>query len=600
MGKHSDRKVVAYLPLVIAATFLVAIAPMLLVLWLRTSGTVTSVWAGMVIGIVASFLASIGGAALWKTRAHSRDILFSDLMLWGWVQRWRTERHLDAAADLLGLTSGRHPALSGRRLTSTQKTGLLTRLTSDLEARDDYTFGHSRRVARHAGNIAKRMGLPRDQVAKIRAAGAMHDVGKVKTPIAVLRKPGALTDEEYAIVKRHPVDGAVMVAALDDPELTAMVRHHHERLDGTGYPDGLPADEIPIGARILAVADTFDAITSTRPYRHAHSHKDALDILTAEAGSQLDPDAVRAFCSCYSGRWALAYWTVLAHGRPRIVSLLGGGVGSSKASGFASVMAGAAASVAVGGAVVGLAVDAPPAISSERTQIAAVAPPRLAAREVQARSALATPTPVRSRVVAGSSTSGATPPLPSRTASRTTTRHGAARVPTARAAGPARHSARRPGGGAGTAAGAPTVLAPPMPTAGAVATAPPATSGPSAKVATAPPPAAHANHGGPGSATTGKDARKAAREAAKEARRRAREQAKAEKQALKEQHKQERQAAKDAERVPKPAIPAAPKHAPVGPAAPVKPAGDKVKAKADDARRKADDARRKAKDAPAP
>ncbi len=107
----------------------------------------------------------------------------------------------------------------------------------------------------------------------------MHDVGKVETPTAVLHKAGRLSDEEFDIVKRHPVDGADMVATLDDDELTAIVRHHHERLDGTGYPDGLAGDEIPLGARILAVADTFDAITSTRPYRQANPHKKALDIL---------------------------------------------------------------------------------------------------------------------------------------------------------------------------------------------------------------------------------------------------------------------------------------------------------------------------------
>jgi len=359
VGKQSDRKLVGYLPLVLVATFIVAIVPMLLVLWLRTSGTVTSVWAGMAIGVAASFLASYGGGVIWKTRPHSRDVLFSDLMLWGWVQRWLSERRLNGAADLLGLTTGRPEAVSSKRLTNRQKAGLLTRLTSSLEARDTYTYGHSRRVARHAASVAKRMGLSRDEVAKVRAAGAMHDVGKVRTPIAVLRKEGGLSPDEYATVKRHPVDGAAMVAALDDDELTAMVRHHHERLDGLGYPDGLSGEAIPIGARILAVADTFDAITSTRSYRQAHSHREALDILSTGAGSQLDPGAVRAFCSCYSGRRTLAYWTILAHGRPRLLSLLGGGVAPAKAATLTGVMATAATTAAVGGAFVGLGVDAP-------------------------------------------------------------------------------------------------------------------------------------------------------------------------------------------------------------------------------------------------
>ena len=359
MGKQSNRRLVVYLPLVFVATFLVVVVPLLLVFSLRRSGVVTSVWVGVVIGVVASFLVSYAGGAFWKTRTDSRDILFSELMIWGWVQRWRSERRLSAAADLLGLTTGRPQAISGGRLTGEQKAGLLTQLTSGLEARDAYTHGHSRRVARHSSNIAKRMGLSREEVAKIRAAGAMHDVGKVETPIRVLHKEGKLTDGEYAIIKRHPVDGAEMVSTLHDDELTAMVRHHHERMDGTGYPDRLAGEAIPIGARILAVADTFDAITSTRPYRHAHAHKKALDILGAGAGTQLDPDAVRAFGSCYSGRRPLAYWTILAHGRPRLASLLGGGLSTASAGTMANVMTTAAAAAAVGGIALGQLVKAP-------------------------------------------------------------------------------------------------------------------------------------------------------------------------------------------------------------------------------------------------
>ena len=353
MGKQSNRDLIVHLPLVLVATFLVVGVPMLLVFWLRRSGVVTSVWATTAIGVTVSLLASYAGGAFWKKRTDSRDMLFSDLMLWGWVQRWRSERRLSAAADLLGLTTGQPQAISGGRLTNEQKAGLLTHLTSGLEARDPYTHGHSRRVARHASSIAKRMGLPRDEVAKIRAAGAMHDVGKVETPITVLHKEGKLTDGEYAIIKRHPVDGAKMVSTLRDDELTAMVRHHHERLDGTGYPDRLAGEAIPIGARILAVADTFDAITSTRPYRHAHAHSKALDILAADAGTQLDPDAVRAFCSCYSGRRPLAYWTVLANARPRLAPWLGSGLAPAKAATMANVMVAAATVAAVGGAVAG-------------------------------------------------------------------------------------------------------------------------------------------------------------------------------------------------------------------------------------------------------
>ena len=295
---------------------------MLLVLWLRESGAVESMWVALAVGVAMSLAASQVGAALWKAKANS-DLLFSELMLWGWVQRWRSERRVAAATNLLGLSVGRSDAITGGQLSGAEKKRLLTQLTSSLESSDPYTHGHSRRVARHAANIAKQMGLSGGEIAKIRAAGAMHDVGKVETPTAVLHKAGRLTDEEFDIVKRHPVDGADMVATLDDDELTAIVRHHHERLDGTGYPDGLAGDEIPLGARILAVADTFDAITSTRPYRQANPHKKALDILRTEAGTQLDPEAVKAFIECYSGMKPVAFWAVLINARPQVSATFG-------------------------------------------------------------------------------------------------------------------------------------------------------------------------------------------------------------------------------------------------------------------------------------
>jgi HD-GYP domain-containing protein (c-di-GMP phosphodiesterase class II) len=110
------------------------------------------------------------------------------------------------------------------------------------------------------------------------------------------------------LIELHPVDGAEIVSTLGDPELTAMVRHHHERLDGSGYPDRLEASEIPLGARIIAVADTFDAITSTRPYRPARTPQQALAILDQEAGARLDPIGVSAFRACYAERRPQPLW----------------------------------------------------------------------------------------------------------------------------------------------------------------------------------------------------------------------------------------------------------------------------------------------------
>ena len=359
MGKTQSRTLIAYLPMVFVATFVVVLAPTLFVLWLRESGAVESTWVALAIGVLLSLTASQVGAAIWKSKANS-DLLFNELMLWGWVQRFRSERRLAKATDLLGLSAGRPAAITGGQLSGEQKKQLLTELTSSLESSDPYTHGHSRRVARHAANIAKQMGLSGGEIAKIRAAGAMHDVGKVETPTAVLHKAGRLSDEEFDIVKRHPVDGADMVAILDDEELTAIVRHHHERMDGTGYPDGLAGDEIPLGARILAVADTFDAITSTRPYRQANPHKKALDILETEAGTQLDPVAVDAFLECYSGMKPVAFWAVLINARPRVSASLGQFF--SPVTGT-NVMATTAAAAAVGAVAVGPGAHTVPASS---------------------------------------------------------------------------------------------------------------------------------------------------------------------------------------------------------------------------------------------
>jgi len=372
VGKRSNRQEVVYLPLALCATFLVMVCPVLLVWWLRDSGVVASAWVGTGIGMAVSFAVSALGAAVWKARTGSQDVLFSEVMLWGWLQRWRAERHLATATDVLGLRDGPRQKVSGGRLTHEQRADLLTQLASALEARDPYTHGHSRRVARHASNIAKRMGLPAAEVAKIRTAGVLHDIGKVETATALLQKEGKLTDEECEVVRRHSVDGATMVSALDDEELTAMVRHHHERFDGMGYPDRLAGLATPLGARIIAVADTFDAITSTRPYRQAHAHKKAIEILKSEAGRQLDPDAVRAFCSCYAGKRPLALWTIVFNGPPRFASWLGGGLSSAKAASVASVVAAATATTGMSGVALGRLDEAP--TRSDRVAEATPAP----------------------------------------------------------------------------------------------------------------------------------------------------------------------------------------------------------------------------------
>jgi hypothetical protein len=219
------------------------------------------------------------------------------------------------------------------------------------------------------------MGLSREQIARVRSAALVHDVGKINVPRSVLTKPGKLTDAEFELVKRHPGDGAKMVAELGDPELAAIVRHHHERLDGRGYPDGLAGADIPLGARIIAVADTFDAITSARPYRKQRTHRQALEIVRSEAGRQLDADVVESFTGYYASRRSVGWAAVLLAAPQRLLSGLGGAQ-SGLAAGAAPLAQTACGVGAV--ALIGACLSGPaqPAPTSQK------APPRVVAAAV--------------------------------------------------------------------------------------------------------------------------------------------------------------------------------------------------------------------------
>jgi len=357
VSEHPAPQLTRYLPQVAVATTLVAALPVAIVWELRAEGVVSSPWACLGLAMVLSIAASSAGCAYWVRRPGSGDILFSELLVWGWLWRLHAERTLTKTTALLGLASPEGATPPGA-LQIEDKTRLLRQLAAALEAQDPFTNGHSRRVARHAAMIAHRMGLPREQVAKIRAAAAIHDVGKLHVPTEILNKPGRLTDEEFAVVKLHPTDGAEMVSVLGDAELTEIVRHHHERLDGNGYPDGLAGDQIPLGARIIAVADTFDAITSVRPYRPAAAHKKALDVIAKEAGSQLDPAAVRAFLSYYSGKRPIVVWSILMAVPQRVLAVFGGEASAAVGLSAGRAIASAVAVVAVGGAAVSSTVAA--------------------------------------------------------------------------------------------------------------------------------------------------------------------------------------------------------------------------------------------------
>jgi putative nucleotidyltransferase with HDIG domain len=173
--------------------------------------------------------------------------------------------------------------------------GTLVSLSETLELRDSYTANHSQRVAQYAEATAIQLGLSNDEVRIVREGALLHDLGKVSVPDAILLKNGPLTADERAIIERHPIVGADVLSSNERfCEIRACVLHHHERFDGNGYPDRLCGFEVPASARIVAVADAYDAMTTDRPYRKALTHDTALDRLRAGMGTQWDGACVEA------------------------------------------------------------------------------------------------------------------------------------------------------------------------------------------------------------------------------------------------------------------------------------------------------------------
>ena len=217
---------------------------------------------------------------------------------------WTQKRHRDMLAHLnqshalytrlkaqhrVAQVEKRNAALEARFLEMAHHWG------DSIESKDHYTQGHCQRVAFFACVLADSTGMDSRSLFWFRLGALLHDIGKIIVPTEVLNKAGDLTDEEWAVMKRHPEAGLELVADIDFPgDVRAIIRNHHERWDGTGYPDGLKGEDIPFAARILCVADVYDALTTTRSYRPGLTHARAAEIMSSSTG-QFDPRLLDTF-----------------------------------------------------------------------------------------------------------------------------------------------------------------------------------------------------------------------------------------------------------------------------------------------------------------
>jgi len=257
-----------------------------------TARSIVSRIAALRIDEVGSVTVS-AGVASYPTHGRGRDelIRLADTALY-WakeegknrVRAYAAESMLRADLEPLAETAGR-----GAHFRAAQS------LAETVDARDAYTGSHSQRVGEYAARIARRLGVDEPAVELTRLAGTLHDLGKLAIPGEILCKPGPLSPAERLVLERHPQIGYRMLESLGVAPVAEWVLHHHERWDGTGYPSGLAGEEIPLGARILFVADAFDAMTSERAYREQLSQRAALAELERGAGTQFDPLVVEAF-----------------------------------------------------------------------------------------------------------------------------------------------------------------------------------------------------------------------------------------------------------------------------------------------------------------
>jgi len=237
-------------------------------------------------------LADLGRAV--QRALKRREMLLENRQLNQWLKEEVTTRTAEVQRERLKL----------ERLSI----ATLEALVNALEAKDPYMRGHSARVADLSATVAHELGIPEEDVEHVRVAGRLHDLGKIGTRESVLNKQGTLTPEEFEHVKQHVIIGSQILAPLSHlGDIIPAVRHHHERWDGTGYPDGLRGEEIPIGARIIGAAEVFDALSTSRAYQEKMSPEKAVQRAADLSGTVLDPNVFEALASVVARRRTLVF-----------------------------------------------------------------------------------------------------------------------------------------------------------------------------------------------------------------------------------------------------------------------------------------------------
>ena len=282
------------LVLALGASFFVAVAPMVLAfVFFVLSGRYPSLIPALVLVMTFTLIAVVVGAWLWDDRHPTSIFSFGDLMLWNWWRRHRAEKRLVRNTQLLGFE--RTGAYRGDPIADQgDRLELLAEIADALDAKSSYTFDHTDRVERLAHDMGLALGLSEEQLKKLSTAAFLHDVGNIRIPEHILLKPGELTDADRRTVESHALLGAMMAYEVVTRDVADGILHHHERWDGDGYPNGLSGQKIPLYARVIAVAETYDALTSTRAHRESLSPAQALELLKTEAGAQFDPLVVEA------------------------------------------------------------------------------------------------------------------------------------------------------------------------------------------------------------------------------------------------------------------------------------------------------------------